>query len=159
MDAALCKDIEDLERMSVPDLRGKYVEAFGEETRSFNKDFLRKRIAWRLQALAYGDISERARQRAAELANDADLRVRAPADPPRSLEAGIVRSMVTRRTVIRGHNLQHTTTRQTHKIGLGNIIGEYSLETKRVTIPTNERCRISSHNGDMFNRSNHRCAS
>jgi hypothetical protein len=32
-----------------------------------------KRIAWRLQAQAEGDLSDRARQRAAELANDADL--------------------------------------------------------------------------------------
>lgn len=84
MDAALVKEIEDLERMTVPDLRGKYVEAFGEETRSFNKDFLRKRIAWRLQALAYGDLSGRARRRAAELANDADLRVRAPRMLPKA---------------------------------------------------------------------------
>ena len=37
-----------------------------------------KRIAWRLQALAEGDLSERARQRAAELARDADLRLNAP---------------------------------------------------------------------------------
>jgi len=94
VDAALFKEIEDLERMTVRQLRDKYVGAFGEETRSFNKDFLRRRIAWRLQALAYGDISDRARQRAAELANDADLRVRAPAEPPRLPEAGIVRSTV-----------------------------------------------------------------
>ncbi len=40
-----------------------------------------KRIAWRIQALAEGDLSERARRRAEELANDADLRTRAPRDP------------------------------------------------------------------------------
>ena len=34
---------------------------------------LNKRIVWRLQALAEGDLSERARRRAAELARDADL--------------------------------------------------------------------------------------
>jgi hypothetical protein len=37
--------------------------------------WLVKRIAWRMQALAEGDLSERARRRAAELANDADLRL------------------------------------------------------------------------------------
>jgi len=94
VDAALFKEIEDLERMSVPQLRERHVAAFGEETRSFNKDFLRKRIAWRLQAIAYGDLSERARQRAADLANDADLRVRAPAEIPRPALAGVVRSTV-----------------------------------------------------------------
>src|SRR5262249_10941538 len=35
-------------------------------------------IAWRLQAIAEGDLSERARQRAAALANDADLRLSPP---------------------------------------------------------------------------------
>ena len=43
-----------------------------------HKEWLVRRIAWRLQALAEGDLSERARQRAAELANDADLRITAP---------------------------------------------------------------------------------
>ena len=41
-----------------------------------------KRILWRLQALAEGDLSQRARQRAQELANDADLRLNPPATLP-----------------------------------------------------------------------------
>src|SRR5262249_26829227 len=40
--------------------------------------WLIKRIVWRLQALAEGDLSERARRRAAELARDADLRLNPP---------------------------------------------------------------------------------
>lgn len=67
--------------MTVGELRGKYLEVFGEETRSYHKEFLRKRIAWRIQSLAEGGLSERARRRAEELANDADLRTRAPRDP------------------------------------------------------------------------------
>jgi hypothetical protein len=67
--------------MTVGELRDKYLEIFGEETRSYHKDFLRKRIAWRIQALAEGGISKRARRRAKELADDADLRIRAPRDP------------------------------------------------------------------------------
>ena len=61
------------------DLRETYHEVFGEETRSRHKEFLWKRIAWRLQANEEGDLSERAKRRAAELANDADIRVRVPA--------------------------------------------------------------------------------
>ena len=92
MNATLLKEIEGLARMTVTQLRQKYVDAFGEETRSHNKDFLRKRIAWRLQALACGGLSERARRRAEELANDADLRVRAPrATPRRSTRKGLQR--------------------------------------------------------------------
>jgi hypothetical protein len=81
MKAATYQEIQGLTRMRVGELRRKYLEVFGEETRSYHKDFLRKRIAWRIQALAEGDISERARRRAKKIANDADLRIRTPRDP------------------------------------------------------------------------------
>ena len=74
----LAKELRVLKGMTVTELRGKYLEVYGEETRSNSKDFLWKRIAWRMQANAHGDLSERARVRAEELADDADLRVRAP---------------------------------------------------------------------------------
>ena len=74
------KEVAALQRMTVKELRAKHAEAFGEETPANNKGWLVKRIAWRLQALAEGGLSERARQRAAELANDADLRL----SPPKS---------------------------------------------------------------------------
>jgi hypothetical protein len=48
---------------------------FQEETRSRHREHLFRRIAWRLQALAEGDLSERARGRAREIARDADLPV------------------------------------------------------------------------------------
>jgi len=70
--------IRGLQEMTVPELRIEYQAAFGEETRSRHKEFIRKQIAWRLQANEEGDLSERARRRAAELANDADARLRAP---------------------------------------------------------------------------------
>ena len=72
------REVERLKAMTTAALRERYREVFGEESRSFNKDFLWKRIAWRIQAQAEGDLSERARRRAEELANDADLRVRMP---------------------------------------------------------------------------------
>lgn len=72
------RQIAELRRMTVTQLRQKHVEAFGEPTRSGHKDYLVKRIAWRLQAQEAGDLSERARRRAEELANDADLRTTAP---------------------------------------------------------------------------------
>ncbi len=81
MKPAVFKEIQELSRLTVSRLQGKYLEVFGEPTRARNKDFLRKRIAWRLQALAEGDLSKRARKRAGELANDADLRIRAPRGP------------------------------------------------------------------------------
>ena len=78
METAMRKEIDELSRMTVGQLRQKYIEAFGEESRSNHKQFLFRRIAWRIQALAEGGLSERARRRALEIANDADLRIRAP---------------------------------------------------------------------------------
>jgi hypothetical protein len=78
METAMRKEIDELSRMTVGQLRQKYLEAFGEESRSNHKQFLFRRIAWRIQALAEGGLSERARRRALEIANDADLRIRAP---------------------------------------------------------------------------------
>lgn len=72
------KEVAALKRMTVRDLRRRYAKVFGEETKAGNKPWLIKRIAWRLQSLAEGDLSERARQRAAELANDADVRLSPP---------------------------------------------------------------------------------
>ena len=83
MKASTYQQIQGLSRLTVGQLREKYLDVFGEEDRARHKEFLRKRIAWRLQALAEGDLSERARRRAEELADDADLRLRAPHDPNR----------------------------------------------------------------------------
>jgi hypothetical protein len=71
-------EVAALPRMAIQDLRTRYAEVFGEGTRSGNRAWLIKRLAWRLQALAEGDLSDRARQRAAELAQDADLRTTVP---------------------------------------------------------------------------------
>jgi len=75
---ALPEQIEGLRHMTVGQLKARYAEVFGEESRSNHKQFLFRRIAWRIQANVEGGLSERARRRALEIANDADLRIRAP---------------------------------------------------------------------------------
>jgi len=82
MDLNVGKELAALRRMTVNELRAKYADVFGETTNARHKEWLTRRIIWRMQALVEGDISERARQRAAELANDADLRTTAPKMPP-----------------------------------------------------------------------------
>jgi hypothetical protein len=82
------KEIAALARMSVADLRERYAEVFGEATTTGNRTWLVRRIAWRVQALAEGDLSERARLRAAELARDADLRVVPPRQGVTPVEVG-----------------------------------------------------------------------
>src|SRR5712664_1523877 len=71
-------EIERLRRATVGELRTKYLEMFGQPSRSNHKQFLFRRIAWRLQALAYGELSDQARQRALAVAQDVDLRIKAP---------------------------------------------------------------------------------
>ncbi|WP_434345656.1 DUF2924 domain-containing protein [Myxococcus virescens] len=56
-----------LASMSVPDLAEKYLEVYGEPTRSRNRDYLKKRLAFRIQELAEGGLSSRAVARISEL--------------------------------------------------------------------------------------------
>lgn len=76
----ISKEVAALNKMATVELKTRYVELFGEAPRTGNRVWLVKRIIWRMQAVAEGDISERARRRAEELANDADLRVLPPAN-------------------------------------------------------------------------------
>ncbi|MCL4222473.1 MAG: DUF2924 domain-containing protein [Phycisphaerales bacterium] len=55
--------VKALGRLTVPELKQRYAEVFGEPTRSNHKQHLVKRIVWRMQALREGGLSERARQR------------------------------------------------------------------------------------------------
>ncbi len=72
------KEITALERLTVGQLQDRYAEVFGEAARSRHRQYLIRRIAWRLQANAEGGLSERALRRAEELANDADVRLTPP---------------------------------------------------------------------------------
>jgi hypothetical protein len=86
------QQITGLERMTIGQLRARYSGVFGEPSRSNNRRWLVRRIAWRIQMLAEGDLAERAveraRARAEELARDQDLRVRPPTDGASSPGAG-----------------------------------------------------------------------
>jgi hypothetical protein len=76
MDTALVASLQELRQMNIPALKQRYLMLFGEEPRSSNKAFLFRRLAWKLQAQAKGGLSERAQQRAAEIVDEADIRVR-----------------------------------------------------------------------------------
>lgn len=79
----VAKEVRAMQKRSVRELRQQYAEVFGEATNASNKDWLIKRIAWRMQSNIEGDISKRARDRALEIANDADLRMPPPPDAPK----------------------------------------------------------------------------
>ena len=68
-------------------LRSRYRQLFAQSSHSNHKDYLFRRVAWRLQALAEGGLSERARHYARGIATDADLRLCAPKRPIQSRSA------------------------------------------------------------------------
>jgi hypothetical protein len=79
MTVNVAREAAALQRLTLSQLRQRYAEVYAETTNAGNRVWLVKRILWRLQALSEGDLSERARQRAQELARDADLRLNPPA--------------------------------------------------------------------------------
>lgn len=74
----IANTMKELGKLTVPQLKQRYAEVFGEPTRTNHKRYLIKRIIWRMQAIEQGGLSERAMRRAAELADDSELRLTAP---------------------------------------------------------------------------------
>src|SRR5471030_933516 len=83
----LNRELAILKKLTTQQLQWRFAELFGDATPTRNRTWLTRRIVWRLQALEEGDLSERARRRADELANDADLRVTAPTPLPTEPDA------------------------------------------------------------------------
>jgi hypothetical protein len=59
--------IENLRPATLADLRSKFCDLFQKNTRCRHREHLFRCIAWRLQALAEGDLTERAFRRAQRL--------------------------------------------------------------------------------------------
>jgi hypothetical protein len=68
--------IEALRKLTTAQLKRRYHQVFGEATKSNNKPYLLKRVAYRLQEKKHGGLTARARQRAEHLAKDAPIRRR-----------------------------------------------------------------------------------
>jgi hypothetical protein len=78
MKADLDQHIDQLRNMTTAQLQLRYRELFGQPSHSNHKAYLFRRVTWRMQALAEGTLSDRAREYAREIAADADLRLCAP---------------------------------------------------------------------------------
>ncbi|TNF24093.1 MAG: DUF2924 domain-containing protein [Deltaproteobacteria bacterium] len=74
--ADLTQQLAALREMTVNELREKYRDVFGEPSRSRNKDYLRKKVGWRIQELAEGGLSDRASSKIEALTADEPLRWR-----------------------------------------------------------------------------------
>ena len=115
----IAKEVAAMERMTNDQLRAKFAAVCGEQPRSRNRDWLVRRIAWRMQANAEGGLSERARRRALELANDADLRV----TPPRQRKPDTERTVTAARP-------------STDRLPTGTLWRQYKGRTVRVNVLT-----------------------
>ena len=75
-----------LETMNVPALAEKYRELYGEPTRSRNRAYLKKRLAWRIEANFQGDLSQGAIARIQQLGDQLperwQMRLGQPASEP-----------------------------------------------------------------------------
>jgi hypothetical protein len=86
------QEVADLRKPTVEQLRGRHQQLSILPPRVGNKDHLVRRIAWWLQALPESGLRDRARQRAEELAGDAELLAtppQSPANPAASVAATI----------------------------------------------------------------------
>jgi hypothetical protein len=85
--ASMRQELAALGAMTVGELAEKFREVFGVPTRTRNKDYLRRRIAWRIQEQREGGLSPRALERIAHLAPQAPARWREPRQRKDGLES------------------------------------------------------------------------
>jgi Protein of unknown function (DUF2924) len=89
MNPTVLAEIEQLCNATTAQLRQRYRELFGEDPGCVRKPRLFRRLAWRLQALADGTLSEPARQHALAIAQDADLRIQPPPEFLEQIETSL----------------------------------------------------------------------
>lgn len=80
MTPKIAAEVARLPDMTVNDLIQRYEQVYREECRSRNKQYLVRRIAWKLQANEEGGLSPETIGKAEGLAADAQTRVTAPRD-------------------------------------------------------------------------------
>ena len=78
VEKSMLVEINRLRQMNVAQLRDEWFRLYGEPSASRNRDYLWRRLAWRIQELALGGLSERARARIEELAPTTFIRAQLP---------------------------------------------------------------------------------
>jgi hypothetical protein len=78
VDKTVLGEINRIRQMSVGELQAEWLRLNGEPTRSRNKQFLWRRLAWRIQELRHGGLSDAAKAKIDQLAPDIPTRERTP---------------------------------------------------------------------------------
>ena len=73
MSSSIVKQIAGLQRLSVPDLKQRWRDLFGTEAPAYNRAFLIKRLAYRLQELTHGGLSAAAQAKMKDVLRGAGL--------------------------------------------------------------------------------------
>ncbi len=76
-DQSILREIARLRRLAVSELRLEWQRLYGEPTRSRNRDYLWRRLAWRTQELALGGLDPATKKRLDQLADEYPTFVRA----------------------------------------------------------------------------------
>ena len=94
---SIAREIQKLRAMAVPELVDRYEDVYGKPPRVKHRDWLWRRIAWKLQEQRYGGLSTIAKRRLDELIEELDVplvgggrKVRGPVGRPhRAGEPGV----------------------------------------------------------------------
>lgn len=70
MTDSILKQVTSLPKLSFNELKALYVSLYGSEPSAYNRELIIKRLAYRLQEIAFGGLSERVRQRLDEVLID-----------------------------------------------------------------------------------------
>jgi hypothetical protein len=76
---SIINEIQALQRMTVGQLRVEWERLYGEPTRSRNRTYLWRRLAWRIQEIKYGGLRDDTKERMFEAAPTTFVRSQIPA--------------------------------------------------------------------------------
>ena len=103
MKKLLRDEINELAAMNVAALQQRHRELFGDQPAPAHRQFLFRKIAWRMQADQEGGLPESARELARAIARDAPLRARVITNAEKR-RAGIPLEQTTTTTIAPGHD-------------------------------------------------------
>ncbi len=87
-DRSVIRQINDLQRMSMTELRKKWKDLFGTEAGRLGRPYLIRRLAYRIQEIIYGGLSREARQRLTDIAANPDGQKNKPKREATNLQVG-----------------------------------------------------------------------
>lgn len=87
-DRSVVRQINEIQRMSLPELRKKWVDLFGRDPGKLSKQYLIRRLAYRVQELIYGGMSQETREKLRRWAENPEQMVKKPVREKTHLQPG-----------------------------------------------------------------------